>query len=187
MSGRYAFVDTLRNLYESSSDERKKEVKENIKTQLEVSFKSDLDEKVDRFLEPPSIGVIEVTNTNFPQMLQESIMCYVNGFYFSAISACGITAERLCMDIIKRHQLKINERILSPEELNSLIAIPHSYMVDLLYGWKMISKDVRNKLFKMNVIRNMYVHPDIIPEGQVKRDSLKILALLKNVLSQCFS
>jgi hypothetical protein len=93
MSEKIAFVDSLRNLYDNSPKERKEEVKGKLKKTLEDFCRNDLDARVDRWLEPPSMGVIDVTNTNFKEVLNESIMCYVHGFYYSTISVCGITAE----------------------------------------------------------------------------------------------
>ncbi len=191
MSEKIAFVDALRNLYDNSPKERKEEVKGILKKTLEDFCRNDLDARVDRWLEPPSMGVIDVTNTSFKEMLNESIMCYVHGFHYSTISVCGITAERLCMDILLRHKLTIDERTLLSNDLKSLLTIPHKHMIELLYGWNIINEDVRKKLLRINDIRNTYVHPDIIPnletisgEGKLKKDSLEILTTLKYILSQ---
>jgi hypothetical protein len=182
-----SFVDSLRNAYDKSSEEQKKGLKTEMKKALEDFCMADIDAKVDRCLEPPSIGVIDVTNTNFTQILGESLMCYVYGFYYSTISVCGITAERLCMDILLRRKLTIDERILLSEDLNSLFAIPYSHMIELLYGWHIINENIKNKLHRIKDIRNKYVHPDVISNlGQLKKDSLEILTLLKDVLSQSF-
>jgi hypothetical protein len=135
MSDRIAFVDSLRDLYDYSPKEKKEEVKGLLKKTLEDFCRNDLDARVYRWLEPPSIGVIDITNTKFKEMLNESIMCYVHGFYYSTISVCGITAERLCMDILLRQELTINGRTMLSSELESLLAIPHSHMIDLLYSW----------------------------------------------------
>jgi hypothetical protein len=169
-------------------------VKGLLKKTLEDFCRNDLDARVDRWLEPPSIGVIDITNTKFKEMLNESIMCYVHGFYYSTISVCGITAERLCMDILLRQELTINGRTMLSSELESLLAIPHSHMIDLLYGWKIVNDDTRKKLHRIKDIRNAYVHPDIIPDvetisggGKLKKDSLEILTILKYILSQSFS
>lgn len=188
MSEKIAFVDSLRNAYDQSPKEQKEELKRELKRFLEDFLKEDFDAKVDRWLEPPSMGVIDVTNANFTQMLNESIMCYVFGFYYSTISICEITTERLCMDVLLRHKLSMDERTLSPNDFNLLFVIPHKKMIDLLHGWSIISETVKNKLYRMNDIRNTYVHPDVIttPE-QLKKAALEILTLLKYVLSQSFS
>jgi len=188
MSGKVAFVDTLRNAYDHLPADKKEEFKENMKKTLEKFCSQDLEAKVDRWLEPPSIGVIDVTNANFTTMLQESITCYVLEFYYSTISICGITAERLCMDILLRCKLAINGKTLSSDELESFLAIPYSLMIELLYSWGIIDRDVRDRLHKIKDIRNRYVHPDVLPEpNQLKKDSLEILTLLKYVLSQSFT
>jgi hypothetical protein len=181
-----AFVDTLRNAYDHSPEEKKEELKNEMRKYLEDFCSKDLDAKINRWLEPPSMGVIDVTNTNFTQMLSESLMCYTLGLYYSTISVCGITAERLCMDLLLRHTLTIDGRTLSPTDLNFLFAIPYAHMIELLHGWNIINDDVRGKLHRIKDIRNMYVHPDIIPQGQLKKDSLEILTTLKYVLSQSF-
>jgi hypothetical protein len=149
MSDKIAFVDNLRNLYDISPTEQKGEVKAELKEALEAFLKDDIDARVDRWLEPPSMGVIDVTNTNFKEMLNESIMCYVHGFYYSTISVCGITAERLCMDILLRGKLTIDGRTLLSTELESLLAIPYTHMIELLYGWGIINEDTKNKLHKI--------------------------------------
>jgi hypothetical protein len=194
MSEKIAFVDTLRNSYDNSPNEKKEEMKGILKKNLEDFCRNDLNARVDRWLEPPSMGVIDVTNTRFKEMLYESIMCYVHGFYYSTIAICGITAERLCMDILLRHKLTIDERTLLSNDLKSLFTIPQGHMIELLYNWNVISEDVKNKLHRISGIRNTYVHPDIIPDletitgrKEIKKNSLEILTLLKYILTQSFS
>jgi hypothetical protein len=193
MSEKIAFIDTLRIVYENSPQEKKEEMKKQMKTALEKSFRSDLDAKVDRWLEPPSVGIIDVTNTNFISIFMESSLCYVFGLFYSTISVCGITAERLCMDILSRHTITLDGRILTLNELTSLFSIPHRNMIELLNVWKLINDDTRKKLHVINDIRNKYIHPDVIPDlelasgkGVLKKDALEILTTLKAVLSQSF-
>jgi len=188
-----AFVDSLKTLYEQSPPEMKKVTKEMMKESLEKSFRDNLDVMVDRWLEPPSLGVINVTNTNFLPMLMESSMCYVYGFFYSTISLCGITAERLCMDILLRHNFTLDGKILTLNDLNFLFAIPHSHMINLLHGWGIIDKKTEKSLHKINDIRNKYVHPDVIPnlkvtsgKTELKKDALDVLTNIKYVLSQSF-
>ena len=186
-------VDSLKNAYETAPPEKKPIIREALKNALENFIVADLDSKVDRWLEPSSMGIIDVTNTNFTPMFWESLMCYVHGFFYSIISSCGITAERLCMDLLLSHKLASDERTLSHESLDPLLAIPHAHMIELLYDWGIINDDNRKKLHRINEIRNKYVHPDVIPnlgsaEGisELQKDSLEILMILKNILSKSF-
>lgn len=193
MSATTTFIDTLRNAYYHAPPELKPKIKERMKQALATSFNDDIDAKVDRWLEPPSMGRIDVTNTKFTPMLMESLMNFVYGFYYSTISSCGITAERLCMDILLRRRIVLDERTLSSTDLKPLFAIPHVRLVDLLSCWNIINDESRKKLLRINDIRNKYVHPDVIPDlesgtgkKELKKDALEILSLLKNVLSKSF-
>lgn len=89
MSTKDVFVDTLRNAYDQSSPERKLEIKNALKKILEDSFKTDLNAMADRWLESPSMGIIDVTNTKFIPILMEAYMCYIRGFYYSTIAVCA--------------------------------------------------------------------------------------------------
>jgi hypothetical protein len=171
----------------------REKIKKHMKTTLEKSFKDDLDAMVDRWLEPPSLGVIDVTNTNFVPMFIESSVCYLYGLFYSTISLCGVTAERLCMDILARHSFMLDGKILTSNDLNFLFAIPHSHMINLLHGWGIIDERTKKSLYLINDIRNKYVHPDVIPnlelpsgKSELKKDALDILINLKSVLSQSF-
>ena len=188
-----AFVDGLKSLYEHVSPEKKGETKKMMKASLDKSFRDNLDAMVERWLEPPSMGVIDVTNTNFVPMFIESSMCYVYGLFYSTISLCGITAERLSMDILARHSFMLDGKTLTLSDLNFLFAIPHSHMINLLHGWGIINEKTKNSLYVINTIRNKYVHPDVIPnlelpdgKTELKKDALVILTNLKSVLSQSF-
>jgi hypothetical protein len=193
MSIKVTFIDTLRNAYEQAPLELKPKIRDSMKSALTTSFADDIDAMVDRWLEPPSMGVIDVTNTKFTPMLMESLMNYVYGFYYSTISSCGITGERLCMDILLRRRFALDGKVLSPNDLEPLFSIPHVYLVNLLFGWHVIDDDARKKLLKINDIRNKYVHPDVIPDlesgigkEELKKDALEILSILKEVLSWSF-
>ena len=193
MPEKYEFIDTLKNAYDQSSPEKKIQIKQALRKILEDSFKSDLNAMVDRWLESRSMGIIDVTDTKFNLIWMESFMCYIRGFYYSTIALCGITAERLCMDILYRHQLQLDGKTLLPCELDSFFQIPYTHMVKILHDWNIINEDTKTNLNKVGDVRNEYVHPDVIPDlesssGQEKlrNDALKILNLLKDVLSQSF-
>ena len=194
MSERYAFIDGTRRMYEEvKTEEQKQRIKEDIKKSLIANLTNDLDNVIDRILESPSMGIIDVTNTKFGLMLLESIVGYALGFFFSTIAMCGITAERLCMDILLRCKLELDGKPLQTDELEPLLNIPHSQLIELLFQWKIIEEEIKNKLHQIKDTRNKYIHPDIIPSGmtalereELKSNALKILTHLKEVLSKTF-
>ena len=46
-------------------------------------------------------------------LLDEAYKSFLLGLYFSTVSLCSITTERLCYDILEKSRIKINNKKLS--------------------------------------------------------------------------
>jgi len=160
----------------------KTKFKNKVSEWLQKTFKEDLNEKVERFLSIPSIDPIP-TVEKFVQLIHEVFQLYTNGLFYSTVALCGITAERLCYDIIEDSKITINETTLSSSQKETLHRLNQAVLIDTLFEWGLVKKETKKKLHKIRKIRNKYIHPSEFSKQESKKDALKILGLLCQVIN----
>jgi len=176
------FINTISRVYQGINEEQKERLKMEIQNWLRSTFEVDLSEKVKRYISIPSIGPIP-TVEKFVQLIHEVIQLYTNGLFYSTVALCGITAERLCYDLIENSKISINGQILSSSQKESLYRLNQVVLVDMLFRWGLIKEETRGKLDEIRKIRNRYAHPSELSAQEPQKDSIKMLDLLCQVIN----
>jgi hypothetical protein len=121
------------------------------------------------------INIIEV-DYKFVRLLDEAYKSFLLGLYYSTISLCSIATERLCYDILEKSSMKFNERIINYKNKKKFFKIPYSALLELLHGIGLVTGQTESDMFKMNRIRQRYVHP--LLEGNLYQDARDSINLL---------
>jgi hypothetical protein len=175
---RLYFFNGLPNLYEALEKEGQKEKgKKILQDFLTESFKSDLPEKVDRFLEAGIRGRIPADLEYF-RLYHELLQVYLSGLFYSTVVLSGVLCERICFDILSTQKITLNNRQLTEEEISCLYEMNFNKVAELLYMWGLIEKETKDVMHIIYDKRNRYTHPKmkaIKPE----QDSLDVLKKIK--------
>ena len=113
-------------------------------------------------------------------LLDEAYKSFLLGLYFSTVSLCSITTERLCYDILEKSRIKINNKKLSDGQKKALFKIPYSTLVELIESTTLINRQVASDLMKMNNIREIY-------SSNIGRRPICLPALQLVILMSCFT
>jgi len=178
------FFNSLPSLYESLKKAgRGEEGKKIVEHFLMNSFNDDLGEKVERFLKT-GIGFIPADMEYF-RLYVELIQLYTNGLFYSTIVLSGVLCERICYDILTRHNLAVNSNPLSEKQISCLYEMNIVYLFKLLREWGLIKEETKREMFKINEKRNTYVHPKET-NLDAKKDSLEMIQRITNILKEEF-
>ena len=171
------FLNSLPGLYQISTPEKKQQLQHKVREWLLRSFETDLDDKAERALTVGNFGPLPVHH-DFVRFIQELLQLYINGLYYSSIAMVGVAAERLCFDLIDVADFKIDDKTLSSEEKQALVGMRLFDLIDLLSKWSLIQDSTRNKLHKIRIRRNEYVHPNPPPFETAKDDAKRLIELI---------
>jgi hypothetical protein len=177
---RLYFVNGLPSLYETLEKQDKGKGKAIIEKFLIDSFKSDLPDKVKRFLDAGIPGLIPADMEYF-RLYHELLQIYLNGLFYSTIVLAGVLCERICFDILSAQKITLDGRQLTEEEISCLYEMNFNKVVDLLCTWGLIERDTKNEMHKIYDKRNQYTHPKmkaINPE----KDSIDVLKRVKKII-----
>lgn len=174
-------VDTISTLYEHLNDLGKKRMRKEMAAFLERTFKEDLKDKVERFLNRPALGVLPLRE-KFLQFWPKVVILYTNGLFYSTIVMCSIMAERMCYDLLEDSQLIVNSIVLSPKEKEKLFWMRWFQLTGLLYEWGLITEKTKANLNKIRKLRNEYVHPKTPGVLNPKDDAYEALKLVSEII-----
>lgn len=159
-----------------------KGIRKQIREQLKEKFKKELPKRMYRMGKVPSFLTTEVGL--YSNLLNEAKHCYETGLYHATISMVGVTAERFAVELSEKMKFEINGKGISEKKLFSKYLRQVSRLI-LLNKSDVIKPETYEKLDKIRIIRNKYIHPKEVGDG--KRDSLKILKLFIEVINSRFS
>ena len=105
---------------------REDEARSTVREFLVRGFNADLEQKVDRFRET-GIGFIRADMPYFG-LYHELVQLYTNGLFYSAIVMSGVLCERVCYDILSKQKIRLDNRLLSNEEVSCLFKTGLAYI-----------------------------------------------------------
>jgi hypothetical protein len=137
------------------------------------SFQADLDGKVARTFETTNFGPLPLIH-EFVRFMLDLFGLYINGFFYATVALAGLTAERLCCDLIEIANIQVDGRNLTNDEKQAMTEMRFYDLIELLAEWGLIRESTKERLHEIRKIRNRYVHPrQMRPENQ-KADAERI-------------
>lgn len=112
----------------------------------------------------------------FTGILDLAYKSFLLDMYYSTVSLASLAAERICYDLIEYSEIQFGGQILESKQKKALYRIPYSDILNLLYGINIINERIKKNLFKINMIRNKYIHPTF--DGEPMDDARNTLNLL---------
>jgi hypothetical protein len=174
------FLNSLPGIYGSLTPEQKRSLEDSVKKWLTSEFQRSLDDKVTRAFETSWFGPLPLVH-QFVQFMPGLFDLYVNGFYHAAVALAGLTAERLCYDLIEVSNLQVDGKSLSNNEKQLIEKMRWYDLIELLAQWSLIQKSTRQSLHEIREIRNRYVHPRQLTPENAKGDAKRIITVLCEV------
>lgn len=152
--GKYtsAFIDFIPNM-RALPDGR-----EQIAAVLRRRLEARIDASVDRYARLPPIAVSLGPHA---ALLAEARELYVNGYLYSCVAQCGITAERTLKDLLARSLQAVKGGVLQPLPEASLEHLDHfeqARLARFLAACELITTDVRKAALDLATLRNSYAH-----------------------------
>lgn len=179
------YVNTLGELNRTLDPEKRRRLLDELRPQLEASFKADINQKVERLVEIESNIFIETKWQFFPYF-QEAIQAYVNGLFVGAVALVGICCERISSDIIELVPIEINGKKLTPADRSTFNSLSQERRIKLLEAFGIVSPDSCQKLKEVNTIRNKYVHLKVKVKDQGHSDAKRCMTLLYGLIRQIY-
>jgi len=174
------FINGLPALYEAwKKAGREEEGKKILENFLVQSFKSDLPEKIERFLKT---GINPIpSDLRYFAIYSELVQLYVNGLYYSTVVLAGTLCERICFDILSLQKIQVGDKPLSAEQISCLYDRDISKNLKLLYSWGLIEKESNDEMFQIYQRRIDYAHPKM--KGiNPKKDSFNMIKKITKIL-----
>jgi hypothetical protein len=100
-------------------------------------------------------------NNNFVFLLDQAYKSFLMGMHYSAVSLCGMAIERLCYDFIWFSEISFEQKLLTDKQKKFINNIALRKLIDFIHELDYIDNNVRNKMIKINDMRNKYVHPTL--------------------------
>jgi len=151
-----------------------------VKRWLTAEFQKTLDDKVGRTFETVGFGPLPIVH-EFVRFMPDLFDLYVNGFYHAAVALAGLTAERLCCDLIEIANIQVNGKTLSSNEKEAITKMRFYDIIELLAEWSLIRKSTRQSLHEIREIRNRYLHPRQLLVENAKDDAKQTINSLCDV------
>lgn len=174
------YLNSLPGIYASLTPEQRRSLEADVKRWLTSEFQKSLDYKIARAFETTWFGPLPLVH-QFVQFMPGLFDLYVNGFYHAAVALAGLTAERLCCDVIEVSNIQIDGKSLSNNEKQSFTRMRLYDLIELLAQWSLIQKSTRQSLHEIREIRNRYVHPRQLAPENAKDDAKRIITVLCDV------
>ena len=172
-------LDLIRNSYVGfPSALKRRETRQLARLEVE-RVEKDAVNRVKRHLKLPTL--ICHQDDEFLPLLLETRQTYADGYYFSCISSGVTTADRICNRLVERYGLPMSEQ-------QSIFQQTFGQKIERLHSRGVITDNLRGPLAAMNKIRKRHLHPkDRLRPLTLKRDALRTVRLLHEVLEQTFS
>jgi len=170
------YLNSLPGLYAMLSQEKKLDLELKVRGWLLSTFQSDLDQKVARAFDTKDFGPLPVVQ-EFVKFMPQLFQLYMYGMYYSTIALAGVTAERLCLDLLYMADIQVDGRTLSNKKKQAIARMHFVDLIDLLSKWKVIKGSTRRKLHAIRKTRNRYLHPGQPPFQTEKADAKHLVEL----------
>lgn len=173
-------IDTIPNILKMPGQE--KFAKDSLRQELE----QDLDNRISRYKELPAIMVqMKSDKDEYVKLLHEARKLYIEGRFYSCITMCGVTSERIAKDILKRIILIKKLNGTNPSNFfKQLDRIPMDVVRELIIAAGAVDSSLRNDFTKLADLRDKYVHARSIESQNDARKAVKHLhAIVEGTVS----
>ncbi len=159
-----------------------KKVREQISNQIKNKLMNEIPEIIKREKNIRALMTDELGD--YLMLLREAKEVYKLGYFHSAIAMVGIAVERFSIELESHLRFEINGNPITQKNLIGNHFNQYKRL-RLLKKANLITQDAFDKLEKIRVIRNKYVHPKT--ETHPEKDSIETLNLMITVLKSRFS
>ena len=146
-------LDTIPNLLKVQGQEEK------VKNMLRDKFEKGINAMIMRYRELPAI-IVEYGR--YSNLLLEARQLYLEGKYYSCVAMCGITAERIAKEVLRKNLLirKKKDEWNSPSDEQSEILdrIDMNSIRELLVKSGIVDNSLRKPFQSLAELRNKYSH-----------------------------
>ncbi|HXU40172.1 MAG TPA: hypothetical protein VN937_27700 [Blastocatellia bacterium] len=173
------YFDFVQNMYNASSTPalKRRAVKDLAEARLSY-LRRQLTQSVKRHLRLPIVFIHP--ENEFMPLLLEVRATYIDGYFFSCIASAATTADRICNALTQRYGLSRKDQRWYLEQT-------FGQKFDKLVSNKIITKQQKTTLVKMNDIRNRHIHPrKTISELSMKRDAFVMTKLLHEFMNETY-
>ena len=172
------YMDTSSNLLKLGQGELQ------IKEQIKENFSKNIDNMIKNYKDLPSILVYIGI---YMDSLVEARQLYVEGKFYSCIIMCGVTAEIIAKDILKKNIYIGDEKknVLIEEELSKVFDRIDTETIRLiLLKSRLIEADLAKKFQRLLQLRNEHAHS--VKQTQIE-DALKSVKYLHEIIESTVS
>ena len=164
-------IDTIPNILKMPGQE--KFAKDSLRQELE----QDLDNRILRYKELPAIMVqMKSDKDEYVKLLHEARKLYIEGRFYSCITMCGVTSERIAKDILKRIILIKKLDGTNPSIFfKQLDRVPMDVVRELIISAGAVDSSLRDDFTKLAGLRDKYVHARSIESQNDARKAVKHL------------
>jgi hypothetical protein len=149
------FIPNLLNHPEMAGTEKR-----HVANSLQERLKTRLPEMVSRYATLP---ILLVRRGEYYTLLIEARELYIQGYFYSCVAMCGITAERIIKDIFteslcfKKHD-KSQPKGLNDKAKSDLDSFNSKKICDFLISSGILTAKLRKPLTELGKLRNKYAH-----------------------------
>ncbi len=146
---------------------RKEEAEKLVGNFLNSTFSSDLNEKIERFLQVPS-GIF-LADTPYFRIFWEFNQIYIAGLYYTTVVTAGVLCERICLDILERNKTKPKKKAYLGD------------LISLISRNNLARKDSLCEMKKIQTKRNEYVHPKMTALDN-RKDAFDVVQSISTIM-----
>ena len=173
------YLDTIPNLLKDSKNEKI------ISDTLLANFNDKIAEIIERYKNLPAIVVDLGVYT---ESLKEARQVYVEGYFYSCIAMCCVTAEKIAKDILIQNlfiQKDDNFEKIPKEAIKYFEKINLETIREILIKSNLISVTLRAPYKKLAELRNKYMHTIDITSKEA--DAVSALNFLHTIIMETVS
>lgn len=170
------YIDYIKDSYpEKNPDVREKFIardKKHLASVIQDRITSDVENIVGRWYELDDIGLIEKDEA-FLELLRESEELYSFGYFIGSISLIGVATEEFSKYLFPKNNLV-------DDDINQV------HRIKKLYDAKIITREIKDKLHKIRLIRNTYIHfnknNQYSNKEKIKNQAFQVIKYFKSIL-----
>lgn len=174
-------IDITKDTYSKLDKKGRQGYRKQLSKEFKKYFDAKLNEVVNRSISVENLNVIK--NIAFFDLVSEARSLYIEGFYYSTVSLCGVIGENICRTIVESAEITINQKKL--ENKKPLIKLDFSALNKILIGLNLIGQNSYRNLEIIRKLRNDYVHGKTLSNITNAKKDAKIsinciITILKN-------
>lgn len=171
-------IDLIKNHY-LGTPAQKRLFTLQLKRTRKDSFDLAVTDKIKRHLKLPTF-IIHADDEILPLLL-EARNTYIDGHFFSCIASSATVADRICINLVKRHDIKTSKK-------SDIVENTFGQKIERMQSLNLISGKQAIILDSLNQIRNKHIHPGKpVSSLSTQRDAYKAIKFLHEFLEETVS